>query len=202
MLEVNKAPINSDMPRSFLGSPKILREKPLTDPDLEAVRDIIVKSEKEGMLPPDMASIKKSRAGSKTFKAKEAGDIFDLKSSTKPFPSQRYLTVGEAFKQHAGNRPEVLDHGTFVKFLPPDLNPPRHQIFIVKMDSGPEVKVAHNSDVAATLPASVKPGDKLELKGEYIYEANGGVVHWTHGAHGGSHEDGYIIVEKTGQKYD
>ncbi|MFH0802610.1 MAG: DUF3465 domain-containing protein [bacterium] len=200
-MEINRTSLSGDIPRSSLGPPRILREQTIADSPTEAIRDVVVKSEQEGIFSPDMASIKKSRASGQTSGLNKTNDSAYFPES-KPFPSQRYLTVGEAYKQHAGNRPQILDHGTFVKFLPPDLKPPCHQLFIIRMDSGPEVKVAHNSDVADTLPNSVKPGDKLELKGEYIYEPNGGVVHWTHHADGGSHEPGYILVEKTGQKYD
>lgn len=200
-MQVNKTSMTGDVLRSSLGQPRILKEQTLVDPNQEAIRDKIVMSVHEDILSPDMSYIKKSRNSVKSSGLEKTGENPYL-PGLKPFPSKKYLTVGEAFKQHAGNRPEILDHGTFVKFLPPDLKPPCHQLFIIRMDSGPEVKVAHNSDVADTLPASVKPGDKLELKGEYIYEPNGGVVHWTHHVDNGSHEPGYILVEKTGQKYD
>jgi hypothetical protein len=200
-MEVKRTSMAADVLRSSLGQPRILREQALTEPNPEALKDTILISGKDGLPSPDMSSIKKSRAATGNSGPEKTGGNPPLPGS-KPFPSKRYLTVGEAYKQHANNRPLILDHGTFVRFLPPDLKPPCHQLFIIKMDSGPEVKVAHNSDVAATIPDSVSKGDRLELKGEYIYEPGGGVVHWTHHADGGSHEPGYIIVENSGKKYD
>jgi len=118
----------------------------------------------------------------------------------KPYPSKTFLTVGDAFKQRA-DRSEVLDHGIVTKVLPEDLKPPRHQVFLVQFQSGVTAQIAHNTDVAPHVP-NLRPGMELEIKGEYIYKPNGGVVHWTHHVDYGDHEPGYILVEETGQKIE
>ncbi|MFC3195130.1 DUF3465 domain-containing protein [Marinicella sediminis] len=53
----------------------------------------------------------------------------------------------------------------------------RHQRFIVNTD-GITVLIAHNIDLAPRVP--VRPGDLIKVRGRYEWNAQGGVVHWTH----------------------
>ncbi|MCA9302987.1 MAG: DUF3465 domain-containing protein [Phycisphaerales bacterium] len=80
--------------------------------------------------------------------------------------------------------------GVVVKTLPDDNDGDRHQRFIVKLPSGRTVLVAHNIDLAPRVP--VHEMDIVEMKGQFEWNDQGGVVHWTHHDPGGWHEDGWI----------
>ncbi len=65
-----------------------------------------------------------------------------------------------------------------VALLPDDVEGDRHQRFLLKLGDGSTVLVAHNIDLAAHVP--VEKGDTVALRGEYVWNEKGGVVHWTH----------------------
>jgi hypothetical protein len=65
-----------------------------------------------------------------------------------------------------------------VALLADDLEGDRHQRFLLKLEDGSTVLVAHNLDLAPHVP--VEKGDTVELRGEYVWNEKGGVVHWTH----------------------
>lgn len=156
------------------------------------IKDKLIASNKEDVQAPDLKAFQQAKPKDTSLPPQF--------SDMKPYPSKTYLTVGEAFSQHK-NFVEVIDKGSVVKELPPDVDSTPHQLYIIKMDSGPEVKLAYNNEVGKPLP-DMPPGERLDMKGEYIYKPDGGVLHWTHNADGGNHEAGYIIIERTGQKYE
>jgi hypothetical protein len=57
---------------------------------------------------------------------------------------------------------------------------------------GLSVKVEDNTDITGPIP--LQPGDELELRGEYIYNDLGGLIHYTHHDPSGRHAGGYIQV--------
>jgi hypothetical protein len=58
--------------------------------------------------------------------------------------------------------------------------------------------VTHNIDLAPRLDGLQK-GERLVLRGEYEWNPEGGVLHWTHRDPGGTHPAGYI--ERDGRRY-
>ncbi|WP_370664154.1 DUF3465 domain-containing protein [Acaryochloris thomasi] len=74
---------------------------------------------------------------------------------------------------------QVKSHGNIVKLLPDDLEGSRHQRFIVQLSSGKTLLIAHNSDLAPRVK-SVQLGDYVEFYGEYEWNPEWGVIHWTH----------------------
>ena len=66
-----------------------------------------------------------------------------------------------------------------IKLLADDLEPPRHQKFIIKMPSDMTVLVTHNIDLADRIN-SLRVEDTLEIYGQYEWNQRGGVLHWTH----------------------
>ncbi|WP_371376772.1 DUF3465 domain-containing protein [Thalassotalea aquiviva] len=86
---------------------------------------------------------------------------------------------------------QVRGRGRVVKLLPDDNQGSRHQRFIIKLDSGQTVLVAHNIDLAPKVD-SLARGDYVEFYGEYEWNEKGGVIHWTHHDPKSYHIDGWL----------
>ena len=67
----------------------------------------------------------------------------------------------------------------------------RHQRFIVKLGSGQTLLIAHNIELAYRLPAP-RVGDAVEFYGEYAWNPQGGVIHWTHHGPSRRHAAGWL----------
>lgn len=76
------------------------------------------------------------------------------------------------------------------KLLADDRDGHRHQRFILRLDSGRTLLCAHNIDLAPRVPA--KEGDRIEFSGQYEWNEQGGVLHWTHHDPDGRHPGGWI----------
>ncbi len=78
----------------------------------------------------------------------------------------------------------------------------RHQRFIlaVEDEGAPRgtILVAHNIDLAPRVP--VEAGDIVGVYGQYEYNEQGGVVHWTHHDPGGRRAGGWIELD--GVRYE
>ena len=73
----------------------------------------------------------------------------------------------------------VSGRGTVSKLLKDDSKGSRHQRFLLRLDSGQTLLVAHNIDLAPRIE-SLRMGDGVEFHGEYEWNKKGGVIHWTH----------------------
>jgi len=95
---------------------------------------------------------------------------------------------------------EVTADGSVVRLLPDRTSSTgTHEQFIVKLSSGDlTVEVEHNISIG--VPAPVKEGDHVIVHGEYVWNAQGGLIHFTHHDPQGTHEGGYI--EDNGKTYD
>ena len=85
----------------------------------------------------------------------------------------------------------VKFRGTVVYKLPDDNDGSRHQRFLVELDSGQTLLIAHNIDLAPRV-AHLKLNQTVTIYGEYIWNAKGGLVHKTHHDPDGSDPDGWI----------
>lgn len=101
--------------------------------------------------------------------------------------------IGDAFRQHRSNI-QVNGEGTVVRILPDDNQGSRHQRFILRLDSGQTLLLAHNIDLAPRI-SSLQEGDHVAFSGEYEWNDKGGVVHWTHRDPGGQHPPGWLKHE-------
>lgn len=98
--------------------------------------------------------------------------------------------IENAFKNKLSNV-QVEGVGKVVAILPDDNEGSRHQKFILELESGQTILVAHNIDLASRLEHLSK-GDMVQFFGEYEYSAKGGVVHWTHHDPRKKHPDGWL----------
>lgn len=102
-----------------------------------------------------------------------------------------------AFRDRAdGRRIEVS--GVVSRTLADDQDGSRHQRFLIRTSSGVSLLVAHNIDLAPRLEG-LAGGDQVTVRGEYVWNDKGGLMHWTHLDPRGSHEPGYI--EWRGRRY-
>jgi hypothetical protein len=93
---------------------------------------------------------------------------------------------------------QVRGTGTVSRILSDDNDGSRHQRFILRLSSGRTLLVAHNIDLAPRV-ASISEGDTVSFYGEYESNAQGGVIHWTHGDPQGQHVAGWL--EHNGRRY-
>ncbi|RNE63514.1 DUF3465 domain-containing protein [Vibrio cholerae] len=94
---------------------------------------------------------------------------------------------------------QVQGFGQVAKVLPDDNDGSRHQKFILKLNSGQTLLVAHNIDLAPRIP-NLKIGDSVEFYGEYEWNKKGGVLHWTHKDPQNRHAHGWL--KHNGQVYE
>ncbi len=87
---------------------------------------------------------------------------------------------------------QVKGSGTVIVLLADDLKGDRHQKFIIKLDSGQTLLVAHNIDLAPKIN-TLAIDDFIEFFGEYEWNDKGGLIHWTHFDPAGKHEDGWLL---------
>ncbi|WP_269620553.1 DUF3465 domain-containing protein [Zhongshania aquatica] len=98
--------------------------------------------------------------------------------------------LAKAFQQRRSDV-QVRGSGIVIKVLPDDTKGSQHQRFIIKLASGQTVLIAHNIDLAPRL-GGLAAGDRVEFYGEYEWNSQGGVVHWTHRDPAGRHIDGWL----------
>jgi len=98
--------------------------------------------------------------------------------------------LARAFDAHSSDL-EVEGQGTVVRILADDDEGARHQRFILRLDSGQTLLVAHNIDVAPRVEG-LAVGDVVAFRGVYEWNAEGGTLHWTHRDPGGTHTAGWL----------
>ena len=100
-------------------------------------------------------------------------------------------SIGRAFASRASGV-QVEGEGSVIRILPDDLDGPRHQRFIVELASGQTLLITHNIDLAPRI-AGLEVGDSVRFSGEYVWNAKGGLIHWTHHDPQGKHVAGWVI---------
>lgn len=81
--------------------------------------------------------------------------------------------------------------GVVERVLSDDTSGSRHQRFILRLASGQTLLIAHNIDLAPRVSA-LRAGDSVAFYGEYEWNPEGGVIHWTHHDPDGSHVAGWL----------
>src|SRR6266849_3163430 len=103
------------------------------------------------------------------------------------------------FHNHQSNV-DVTADGTVVRLLADRTSSTGiHEQFILKLSSGDiTVEVEHNISIAPRVPVAI--GDHLIVHGEYVWNAQGGLIHFTHHDPRGKYERGFI--QDNGVTYD
>jgi len=116
--------------------------------------------------------------------------------STAPSASQNSGGAGDdgqiarAFENKTSDV-QVEGEGVVTKILSDDLSGSRHQRFIVSLASGQTILIVHNIDLAERVDG-LQTGDSVRFYGEYVWNEQGGKVHWTHHDPQGSHVAGWL----------
>ena len=93
----------------------------------------------------------------------------------------------------------VTGKGVIERVLPDDLKGTPHQRFILRLPSGHTLLIAHNTRIAPRVP-DPRSGEEVFFRGEYEWNPEGGVVHWTHHDPAFKKEGGWI--EYKGLRYE
>ena len=86
---------------------------------------------------------------------------------------------------------QVQGRGIVVRLLGDDTDGARHQRFVLRLESGQTLLVAHNIDVAPRVDG-LEAGDSVSFSGVYEWSAEGGTIHWTHRDPDGQHVPGWL----------
>jgi hypothetical protein len=111
--------------------------------------------------------------------------------------SQSEQTLARAFEDQKSNF-QIEGRGIVTRVLADDVDGSRHQRFIIELDSGQTLLLTHNLDLARRI-AAIREGDPISFNGEYEWNPEGGVIHWTHHDPDGQHTAGWIV--HNGRKY-
>ena len=106
--------------------------------------------------------------------------------------------IAQAFDERRSGY-QVQGSGTVERLLSDDNDGSRHQRFVLRLASGQTLMVAHNIDLAPRI-ASLREGDTVAFFGEYEWNPQGGVIHWTHHDPQGRHVGGWL--EHDGRRYE
>ncbi len=82
----------------------------------------------------------------------------------------------------------IMINAEVIKILPDDLKGDRHQKMILKTGEN-TLLLAHNIDLAPRVP--VQRGESIQIYGQYEWNSQGGLVHWTHRSNS-NHPHGWI----------
>lgn len=117
----------------------------------------------------------------------------DASAEDKSNRHQGVEQIAAAFQNKQSNV-QVRASGKVKVILADDNDGSRHQKFILSLDNGLTVLIAHNIDLAPRIK-NIQKGDTVEFYGEYEYTEKGGVIHWTHHDPQNRHVGGWLKHE-------
>ena len=114
----------------------------------------------------------------------------DVQRDTLQDDAQGVQLIERAFERKQSDL-QVRASGQVIAVLADDNEGSRHQKFILKLNNGQTVLVAHNIDLAPRV-VNIAKGHTVEFFGEYEYSDKGGVIHWTHHDPANKHVGGWL----------
>jgi hypothetical protein len=104
--------------------------------------------------------------------------------------------IASDFQAHASNVEVTADGVVVAIFNDRRSSTGTHEQFVIRLTSqNMTVEVEHNISIGRRVP--VAQGDHVVVHGEYIWNAQGGLIHFTHHDPQGTHEGGYIVDHGT-----
>lgn len=102
--------------------------------------------------------------------------------------------VQRAFAEHL-SAIQVTAEGTVTRLLADDTGPSgTHQRFILQVNgSSQTLLIDNNVDIGKRVPVAI--GVDVTVHGEYVWNEQGGLIHFTHHDPAHTHEDGWIDVK-------
>lgn len=93
---------------------------------------------------------------------------------------------------------EVTAGGSVARILGTRVGPSgTHLGFLVHLSGGEgrglTIRVEDNVDLTGPIP--LREGENVEVRGEYIFDPRGGLVHYTHRDPRGRHPAGYVLAD-------
>jgi hypothetical protein len=100
------------------------------------------------------------------------------------------MTLARAFDQRQSDV-QVEGEGIVSRLLSDDRKGSPHQRIVVRLPDGQTVLIQHNIELAPRV-SDIRQGDAISFAGEYIWNEQGGIIHWTHHDPEGRHPGGWL----------
>lgn len=154
-----------------------------------------------GTTPPGVESSQEpGRSGAqdrnKLPQAKPESTSTSSAPGAEALPSAGTERIIAAFKAKRSNFFAEAE-GVVKAVLPDDTAGTPHQRFILELPGGHTVMISHNLAIAERVP--VRLADTVRFRGEYEWNEQGGIIHWTHRDPDGRMRGGWI--EFAGKTY-
>jgi hypothetical protein len=117
-------------------------------------------------------------------------DVQEIEETASTVTSASDQLLLNAFQSEQSDL-QIEGQGIVIKLLPDDTTGDKHQKFILKLTTDQTLLVSHNIDLAPRIDL-LGLGDSVEFYGEYEWNDQGGVIHWTHKDPVGKHPDGWL----------
>lgn len=106
-------------------------------------------------------------------------------------PAQDFVTILQNAFENQQSHIQIQGEGVVTRLLTDDTTKPRHQRFILRISPKQTVLVTHNIDIADRVP-NLEIDGTVEFYGEYEWNVEGGIIHWTHHDPDGDHIAGWL----------
>ncbi|MEH6639551.1 MAG: DUF3465 domain-containing protein [Porticoccaceae bacterium] len=147
-----------------------------------------------GLLLLELSGVEIPGFGGASTKQTSSSPAPHASDSSAPSSQTRYDDDADKIQSAFDNRQSdiiVSGSATVVKVLADDRDGSQHQRFLMRLDNGLTLLVAHNIDLAPRID-KLQAGDTIGFKGEYEWNQKGGVLHWTHHDPRGRHAGGWL----------
>jgi hypothetical protein len=121
--------------------------------------------------------------------------LYDATLQLNPEGLFSIVSYSETSLSNPINQPLLINgSGTVIRILLDDTEGSQHQKFILELSMGQTLLISHNIDIAPRIDLLQK-GDVVSFYGEYVWNSQGGLVHWTHHDPDAQHENGWLRHE-------